>query len=140
MCYIVCQTVLEIQSNGVTTSQTQFCTGDELVFTCTLAVSAYDWVALPFLDGTPSNGRVSLGINEIVGNFTLSASGVGSGRRSTLQVTAFPGLNGVKILCRESGGDPSYIQNITISVLGKNYLFGIMNFLHNLYCIDLHNY
>ena len=106
------------------TSETQFCTGEELVFTCTLAESAYDWVALPFLNGTV-NGRVTLDTTETVGNITLSASGVDSGRRSSLQVTAFPGLNGVNILCREAHGDPTIYQNVTIRVLGKNNLIGI---------------
>ncbi len=101
------------------TSQTQFCTGDELVFTCTLAVSGYDWVALPLLDGSSAdNGRIALGDTETVGNFTLSASGTGSTRTSTLQVTAFPGLNGVNILCRDSG-DPGINQSVDITVFGK---------------------
>ncbi len=104
-----------IQSNAVTTSQPQFCTGDELVFTCTLAESAHDWIALPFLDGSVGNGRVILGTTETVGNITLSGSGTGSGRRSTLQVTAFPGLNGVNILCRETNGDLDANQNVDIT-------------------------
>ncbi len=122
---IVGQSALEIQSNSVKTSETQFCIGDKLVFTCTLTVSAYDWVALPFLNGSTGNGRVLIDSTETVGNITLSASGTGSGRRSTLQVTAFPGLNGVNILCREAGGDPTIYQNVTIRVIGKNNLIGI---------------
>ncbi len=118
---IVCEALVEIQSNGVTTSGTHFCTKDELVFTCTLLVSGYDWVALPFLDGTPGNGRVSLGTTETVGNFTLSASGTGPTRTSTLQVTAFPGLNGVNVLCRDSG-DPGYSQSVNITVFGKTFM------------------
>ncbi len=107
----------------MTSYQPSFCTGDELVFICTLAESSYDWVALPFLDGTPGNGRVTVGTPETVGNFSLSASGTGLGRRSTLQVTAFPGLNGVNILCRESEGDPNVNQSVDITVLGKNIRF-----------------
>ncbi len=114
------QAALGIQSNGATTSQTQFCTGDELVFTCTLAMSGYDWVALPFLNGTPDNERIALNTTKTVGNFTLSASGSGSGRRSTLQLILFPGLNGVNILYRESGGDPNVNQSVDITVLGNN--------------------
>ena len=112
----------------MTTSQTQFCTGDELVFTCTLTVAAYEWVALPFLDGSLNNGGVTVGATVTVGNITLSASGSGSGRRSTLQVTAFPGLNGVNILCRETGGDPNVNQNINITVLGKNNVLIIITY------------
>ncbi len=104
----------------MTGSQTQFCTGDELVFTCTLTEPGYEWVALPFLDASPGNGRIGLGVTETVGNFTLSSNGTGSGRRSRLQVTAFPQLNGVNILCRESGGDPNFNQTVNITVLGKN--------------------
>ncbi len=114
------QSALEIQSNGVKTSQTQFCIGDELVFTCTLAESGYEWVALPFLDRSLGNGRVLVGTTETVGNITLSGSGYGSGRRSTLNVTSFPGLNGVNILCREADGDPNVNQNVSIRVIGKN--------------------
>ncbi len=122
---IVGQAALEIQSNGVTSSQTQFCTGDELVFTCTFTASLNEWVVLPFLDGTPGNGRIPLDTTETVGNITLSASGTGDGRRSALQVTAFPGLNEVNILCREAEGDPNVNQNATIRVIGKNNLIGI---------------
>ncbi len=107
----------------MTSSQTQFCTGDELVFTCTLAVSGYDWVVLPFLNGTSNNGRIALDTTVTVGNFTVSASGTGPTRTSTLQVTAFPGLNGVNILCREAGGDPNVNQSVDITVLGKNIRF-----------------
>ncbi len=57
---LACGTPLMIQSNGVTPSQNIFCIGDMLVFTCTLAVSGYDWVVLPFLNGTVHNGRVLL--------------------------------------------------------------------------------
>ncbi len=119
--YTVCvyDESLEIQSNGVTTSQAQFCTGDELVFTCTLAVGGYQWVALPFLDGSVGSGSVASGESDTVGNITLSTSGTGSGRSSTLQVTAFPGLNGANILCREASGDPNINQNVTITVFGE---------------------
>ncbi len=112
----------------MTSSQPQFCTGDELVFTCTLTEAAYEWVALPFLDGSWNNGGVTVGATVTVGNITLSASGSGSGRRSTLQVTAFPGLNGVNILCRETGGDPNVNQNINITVLGKNNVLIIITY------------
>ncbi len=116
------QATVEVHSNGVTTSQTQFCTGDELVFTCTLTESAYEWVVPQFLNGFAGNGRVTVPDTETVGNITLTATGTGSGRRSTLQVTAFPGLNGVNILCREFGGDPNVNQNVNITVLGKNII------------------
>ncbi len=116
--YTVSDASLVIQSNGVTTSQTQFCIGDELVFTCTLIVSAYDWVVVPFLDGSPDNGRIALDTTETFGNFTVSASGIGPTRTSTLQVTAFPGLNRVNILCRESG-DPGNSQSVNVRVFGK---------------------
>ncbi len=79
--------------------------------------------AVLFDDGTNDNGRVALDTAETVGNIALSASGTGSGRRSTLQVTAFPGLNGVNILCRESGGDSNVNQNVDITVLGKKIRF-----------------
>ncbi len=36
-------------------------------------------------------------------------------------MTAFPGLNGVNILCRDSG-DPNNNQNLNITVLGKNII------------------
>ncbi len=81
-------------------------------------MSGYDWVVLPFLNGTPGNGRVALDTTDTVGNFTVSASGIGPTRTSTLQVTAFPGLNGVNVLCRDSG-DPGSSQSVNITVFGK---------------------
>ncbi len=89
-------------------------------------MSAYDWVVLPFLNGTVDNGRVLLNTTETIGKFTLSASGIRSGRNSSLKVTAFPGLDGANILCRESGNS-DVNQSVDISVIGE--IFAVLEVL-----------
>ncbi len=130
-----------IQSNGETTLQKQFCIGDMLVFTCTLAASGYDWVVPTFLNGAVNNGRVLLGTTETIRGFTLSASGIEPRRRSLLKVTAFPGLNGVNILCRESGY-PDVNQIAAITVLGE--IFAVLEVLvhvfHHLVLFITHSF
>ena len=60
----------------MTTSDREFCIGEQLIFKCTMAVGSYEWTVTGFLDGTVGNGRISIGTTETVGEFMLSASGI----------------------------------------------------------------
>ena len=88
-----------------------------MTFICSTPYGGYDWVVLPYLNGT--NGRVTPGQTVTVGMFTLSASGTGAGRRSSLQVAAFSGLSNVTITCREASGNPNVTETAVVTVLGK---------------------
>ena len=105
---------------GRTTSDRQFCIGDQLTFRCTIARGSYDWIVTGFLDGIVGNGRITIGTNETVGEFMLSASGVDDARMSSLQVTVFEGLVGGRtVTCREAGTTTGG-QSVTIRVLGES--------------------
>ena len=41
----------------MTTTDREFCIGDQLTFRCTLALSAYEWTVTGFLDGSMGNGE-----------------------------------------------------------------------------------
>jgi len=74
-----------------------------LTFKCTLAAASYDWTVTSFLDGTPENGRISVGSNKTVGEFSLSANGQYNNRTSTLQFTVFDELcNNTTVTCSEA--------------------------------------
>ena len=84
----------------------------------------YDWIVTGFLDGTVGNGRISIGNNETVGEFILSASGAltmyTDGRTSSLQVTSFEELVGEITLTFRETVSISNTQSVTITVLGKS--------------------
>jgi len=117
---------LKVERDGAVTSDTEFCLGDLLTFTCTIPTGGIDWIVLPFLNGTLGKGRVSSGGNMTVGEFMLSASGVGEERTSTLQVTVFPGLAGnTTVTCREGGTTTGRQQSANITVFGEYFTLPI---------------
>ena len=101
------------------TANRELCIGEQLIFRCRITVGSYDWIVLPFLDGTNGNGRILVGESRTDGHITLSASGVGAARMSTLQVTLFEGLVGERnISCAETGNRGNS-EIVTITVLGE---------------------
>ena len=110
---------LELRVNGRPADTTEFCAGEVLLFVCTIQTSTFQWNAGSLITGD----TVSLGTNgapgiAISGKFTLTAKGIGSNRRSTLQVAAFSDLSGVNIACRDPG-NPDFVQTSTVAVYGK---------------------
>ena len=108
----------------MTTNNTEFCIGEWLTFRCPLREGSYDWILTYFLDGTVGNGRISTGNTFAAGEFMLSASGVEildtDTRMSSLQVTVFEGLVGMRtVACRDTGSI-SNTQSATITVLGES--------------------
>ena len=86
-------------------------------------MGSYDWIAPPFLNGTTGLGRIPVGESRTDGQFTLSGSGDGTTRTSSLQVTVFEGLVGYTMfMCTETGNSGSTSQAATITVLGEFFL------------------
>ena len=84
-------------------------------------MGSYDWIVTGFLNGTVGNGRITIGTNETVGEFMLSASGINDGRMSSLQVTVFEGLVGERtVTCKETGTTIGG-QSVTITILGESF-------------------
>ena len=111
---------LTIEQGGMTTNESEYCIGAQLTFRCTLAASSYDWVVTGFLDGSVGNGKITIETNETVGEFMLSASGIDDTRMTSLQITVFQGLVGVRtIKCRETGTTIGGVSD-TITVLGES--------------------
>ena len=119
--------------DGGITSDREFCIGQQLSFMCSLALSAYEWILPPFLNGTVENGRVVINETGRIGEFTLSAKGTGFERTSSLNVSVFEELVGERVVtCREASAGPSSVnQSVTITVL-SNYCYFIC-FILNFY-------
>ena len=76
------------------------CVGDDVTYTCTVASLAHTWNFGSFTADV-INGD-TIGVPETVGAYTLVLlSRNSSGLVSTLSVTAFDGLNGTNISCRD---------------------------------------
>ena len=105
----------------MTTTDTEFCIGEQLTFRCTFAASSYEWTVTGFLDGRMGNGAITSGWNMTVDEFVISTSGIDAARMTTVQVTVFDGLVGERtVTCREpcitTGG-----QSDTITLLGESF-------------------
>ena len=111
---------LIVEHDGRTTTDTQFCIGEQLTFRCTISIGSYDWIVPPFLNGTTGFGRIPVGESRTDGQFTLSSSGSGNARMSSLQVTVFEGLVGM-FTCAETG-NVGNMQEAIITVLGEFFL------------------
>ena len=105
----------------MTTTDREFCIGDQLTFRCTIAASSYEWRVTGFLGGSMGNGGITSGLNVTVGEFMLSASGIDSARMSTLQVTVFEGLIGERTVTCRVPGISTGGQSDTITVLGESF-------------------
>ena len=106
---------LTVENDGRTTTDREFCIGDQLTFRCTISVGSYDWIVPPFLNGTTGFGRIPTGEFRTDGQFTLSSSGDGDTRMSTLQITVSEGLVGM-FICAETGNSGGTSQAATITV------------------------
>ena len=105
----------------MTTTDTEFCIGEQLTFRCTFAASSYEWTVTGFLDGSMGNGGIRSGENMTVEEFVISTGGANADRMSSLQVTVFQGLVGERtITCREPGTTMGE-QSDTITVLGESF-------------------
>ena len=105
----------------MTTTDTEFCIGEQLTFRCTFAASSYEWTVTGFLDGSMGNGGITSGQNVTVEEFVISTSGIDVARTSTLQVTVFQGLVGERtVTCREPGTTTGG-QSDTITLLGESF-------------------
>jgi len=105
---------------GVSINKTQFCSGVNLTFLCTLRISNYLWVIEPVLTGF--SGRIAIERDmieeETKNGITLTAQGDGDFRRSTLALVASIEWNGDTIVCSDSGNKMGDKQNTTVFIWG----------------------
>ena len=107
----------------MTTIDREFCIGELLIFRYTLTESSYDWIVTSYLEGTGGNGRITIGANEAIGEFLLSASGTDIARMGKAQLTTFEGLVGQRnVTCQETENIHS-VQTAMITVSGDLIYF-----------------
>ena len=104
------------------------CIGDEVTFTCTVDSIAHRWDTNDGVRFTILSGD-SLNDTQVQGVYTLKRVEANSTSAivSTLSVTAFAGLNGTLILCRDGAvaEGRAETQTATVMVLGEFIICGV---------------
>ena len=120
--YLGYTATLVVHVNGMSTNRTQFCIGEVLTFVCSLGnIRLFKWTVGSLISGTDrligvaGGGATTTSIFEI---FNITASSIGTNAISSLQVAAFPGLNGTLVTCANPS-DSTQNQSVTLIVLGK---------------------
>ena len=112
---------LVVQVNGMSTNRTQFCIGEVLTFVCSLEnIRTFNWRVGSLIGvigwfGVPGEGAT---YNWRFKMFNITTAASGTNTISTLQVAAFPGLNGTLVTCANAIISAQKQSGIVV-VLGK---------------------
>ena len=111
-------TPLQIEVDGVSTTRTNFCVGENVKITCTVASVVNVWLVPDYI---PFAYVVAVAMSKIKAPFTLSREEIlpNSNIISSLSFAVFSDLDGATITCTDGTAMALEVQTMIATVLGK---------------------